>query len=76
MLQFESSRLSVSNITDIMKPKANLEKRAIINAYAQDGLSVRTIATKQKIPRSTVHDTTKHYKETYFNSNKLRSRRP
>ena len=61
-----------------MKPKSNLDrkKRAIVNAFAQDGLSVRQIAAKLKIPKSTVHDTITRYKETHFNCDKPRSGRP
>ena len=61
-----------------MKPKSNLDrkKRAIVNAFAQDGLSVRQIVAKLKIPKSTVHDTIKRYKETNSNCDKPRSGRP
>ena len=61
-----------------MKPKSHLdrEKRAIVNAFAQDGLSVRQIAAKLKIPKSTVHDTIKRYKETNSNCDKPRSGSP
>lgn len=46
------------------------EKRAIINSYRSDGLSLREISKKMNVPKTTVAYTIKRYRETGSNSNR------
>lgn len=61
-----------------MPPKVNIdnEKRAIINSYRSDGLSLREISRKMNIPKSTVAYAIQRYSETGSNSNRPRNGRP
>ena len=52
------------------------EKRAVINAYSEDGLSVREIALKLNFPKSTVWDAVKRFRENGSNTDRTRSGRP
>ena len=54
----------------------NREKRAVILAYHKDGLSIRKISDKLKIPKSTVHDAVERYNRTGSNADQPRSGRP
>lgn len=58
------------------KTVVKCEKRAIINAYNKDGLSVRQIALKLNIPKSTVCDAIKRFSENGSNIDRARSGRP
>ena len=57
------------------KRTLTLEKRALIVAFRQVGLSIREIAKKIKVPRSTVFDTIKRFSETKSNIDRKRSGR-
>ena len=46
------------------------EKRAVINAYSKDGLSVRQIALKLNIAKSTVWDAVKRFRENGSNTDR------
>lgn len=52
------------------------EKRAVINSYCTDGLSIRTISSKLKIPKSTVAYAIQRYRETRSNFDRSRCGRP
>lgn len=61
-----------------MRKKITLdrEKRAVINAFHKEGLSVREIANKMKIPKSTVQDTINRFRKTASNNDRKRTGRP
>ncbi|XP_018302158.1 uncharacterized protein [Mycetomoellerius zeteki] len=59
-----------------LRTNVDRETRVVINAYYNDGLSIRNIASKLKISRSTVAYSIKRFREFGINKNRPRSGRP
>ncbi|XP_011862993.1 PREDICTED: uncharacterized protein LOC105559370 [Vollenhovia emeryi] len=57
-------------------PSLSVEKRAAVTALRNDGRSVRYIAEKLNIPRSTVGDAITRFERTGCNKDKTRTERP
>ncbi|KAJ8953465.1 hypothetical protein NQ318_023584 [Aromia moschata] len=59
-----------------VKKELDVEKRAAVVTLRKESYTIREIAQKLKLPRSTVSDTLKRFAETGQNKSKTRSGRP